>query len=484
MQLNNPDLFKEQCLVGGEWIAPEGRTISVTNPADGKVIGAVPKLGREETARAVQAAWEVFPTWSGLTPSQRAEVLRKWHDLILENRDDLCRILTMEQGKPLAEAKAEIEVGAQYILWFAEEGRRVYGDVIPSPWPGKQPMTARRPVGVTAAVTPWNFPMSMITRKAGPALAAGCPVVIKPASATPFSALALAELAVQAGVPAGVLSVVTGGSADIGAELCENPLVRKLTFTGSTAVGKTLVAQCAGTMKKVSMELGGNAPFIVCADADMDKAVAGAVACKFRNAGQTCVCANRFIVDRRVYDEFTERFAAAVGKLVVGNGLESGVTLGPLIDAKARARMAELVADAVAKGGEVLIGGMSHELGGRFFQPTLIRGATPSMRVFREEIFGPIAPVMAFGTEEEAVALANDTEYGLASYVYTRDVGSFSRIAAGLDYGMVGVNDVGLAGAEVPFGGVKESGLGREGGRQGIEDYLETKYILLGGLAD
>ena len=484
MQLKDPSLFKQACLIGGKWVsAADGAVISVHNPADNSLIGTVPKLGRKETAEAVAEAKKAWPAWKALLPLQRGEILRRWHALIMENVDDLAMVMTLEQGKPLAEAKGEIMLGASYLVWYAEEGRRTYGEVIPSPWPGKQPLTIRQPIGVTAAITPWNFPMSMIARKAAPALAAGCPMIIKPAGKTPFSALAMAELALRAGVPAGILSVITGSSKDIGAELCGNAEVRKLSFTGSTAVGKELMAACAATVKKVSMELGGNAPMIVCADADIDQAVAGAMGCKFRNAGQTCICVNRFIVHESVADAFAAKLTEAVKKIVVGSGLTAGVTQGPMIDATAHKSMQAFVDDAVTKGAKVLTGGKNDAQGGLFFQPTVLTGVTTQMRVFREEIFGPIAPIMTFKTEAEALALANDTEYGLASYVYTRDVGSFYRIAAGLEYGMVGVNEVALASGEVPFGGVKESGLGKEGGRQGIEDYVETKYILLGGLA-
>lgn len=484
MKLQDSSLFKQQCLIGGQWIsAADGAAITVTNPADGSVVGTVPRLGKKETAQAIVAAEKAWPAWKSLRPLQRSDVLRRWHALILENIDDLAIIMTNEQGKPLAEAKGEIMLGLSYLTWFAEEGRRIYGETIPSPWAGKQPMTIRQPVGVTAAITPWNFPMSMIARKAAPALAAGCPMIIKPASMTPFSALAMAELGMRAGIPAGILGVITGSASDIGDELCSNPIVRKLTFTGSTAVGKKLMASCADTVKKISLELGGNAPMIVCPDANIEQAVAGAMGCKFRNAGQTCICVNRFIVHESIHDAFVDGVVAQCKAIIVGNGLEAGVTQGPMIDSSAFAAMQAFVDDAVGKGAKIALGGKPDAKGGLFYQPTVLIGVTPQMRVFREEIFGPIAPVMTYKTEEEAVALANDTEYGLASYVFTRDVGSFYRIAESLDYGMVGVNEVALASGEVPFGGVKSSGLGREGGRQGIEDYLETKYILLGGLA-
>jgi succinate-semialdehyde dehydrogenase/glutarate-semialdehyde dehydrogenase len=484
MKLKDGDLFKQQCLIGGQWVsAADGAVITVTNPADGSVVGTVPKLGKKETAAAVAAAEKAWPAWKNLRPLRRSDILRRWHALIAENIDDLALIMTLEQGKPLAEAKGEISLGMSYITWYAEEGRRVYGETIPSPWAGKQPLTIRQPVGVTAAITPWNFPMSMIARKASPALAAGCPMVIKPAGKTPFSALAMAELGLRAGLPAGILSVITGDSAEIGGELCSNPKVRKLSFTGSTAVGKRLMAACAETVKKLSMELGGNAPLIVCADADIEQAVAGTMGCKFRNAGQTCICVNRLIVHDSVHDRFVAMLVEKAKAIVTGNGLKAGVTQGPMIDSSAFAAMQAFVDDAVAKGARIALGGKPDARGGLFYQPTVLTEVTPEMRVFREEIFGPIAPVMRFRTEGEALALANDTEYGLASYVYTRDLGSFYRIAESLDYGMVGVNEVALASGEVPFGGVKHSGLGREGGRQGIEDYLETKYILLGGLS-
>jgi succinate-semialdehyde dehydrogenase/glutarate-semialdehyde dehydrogenase len=484
MRLNDSSLFKERCLVNGEWIAADdGSELIVYNPADNTALGTVPKLGRAETARAIEGASHTWPVWRSLGPVRRGDILRRWHDLVGKHMDDLATIMTMEQGKPLAEARAEIRLGMTYMTWYAEEGRRTYGETIPSPWPGKQPLTVRQPVGVCAAITPWNFPMSMIARKTAPALAASCPMIIKPASLTPFTALSMAELALRAGVPAGVLQVVTGSASPIGEEFCQNPVVRKLSFTGSTAVGKKLIAACAGTVKKISMELGGNAPMIVCADADLDLAATGALNCKFRNTGQTCICVNRFIVHESVHDAFVAKLVEKVRGIVPGNGLDPDVTQGPLVEEAAFASMQPFVDDAVARGASVAVGGKPHILGGLHYEPTVLTGVTRDMRVFREEIFGPIAPVMAYRSEEEALALANDTEYGLASYVYTRDIGAFYRLSLGLEYGMVGVNEVALASGEVPFGGVKHSGLGREGGRQGIDDYLETKYILLGNLA-
>lgn len=483
MELKDKSLFKQECLVDGQWVkAASGKTIEVRNPADNSVVGTVPSLSKAEVENAIAAAEKAWPAWRALTALQRAAILRKWGELIRANLDDLALIMTTEQGKPLAEAKGELGLGLSYVDWYAEEGKRVYGEVIPSPWPGKQPLTLRQPIGVTAAITPWNFPMSMIARKASPALAAGCPMLIKPASSTPFSALAMAELAVRAGVPAGILSVVTGASGEVGDALCKSPIVRKLSFTGSTAVGKQLIANCADTVKKVSMELGGNAPMVICADADLDLAVNGTMGCKFRNAGQTCICVNRVLVHESVHDAYVAKVVEKVKGIVLGNGVKAGVTQGPQIDEKAHESMQAFVDDAVKKGAKVEVGGKNSALGGLFYEPTVLTGVTPEMRVFREEIFGPILPVIKYKTEEEAIRLANDTEYGLASYVFTNSLGGFYRIASALEYGLVGVNEVGLASGEVPFGGVKMSGMGREGGRQGIEDYLETKYILLSGL--
>ncbi len=481
MELKNRRLFRQQCFINGQWTSAEdGRTFPVYNPANGKELGSAPLLSQAQTAQAIEAARLAWPIWKALSPADRATILHRWHDCILENTDDLAKIMTLEQGKPLAEAKGEIANALGYITWFAEEARRAYGEVIPPSASGKQPLTIRQPIGVTAAITPWNFPFGMIVRKASPALAAGCPMVIKPATKTPYSALALAELADQAGIPAGVFSVVTGEASVVGAEICANPTVRKLSFTGSTAVGKKLIAACAPTVKKLSLELGGNAPLIVCADADLDLAVAGALGCKFRNSGQTCICVNRILVYRGIHDEFVEKLKEQAQKIVLGDGLQAGVTQGPMINNEAHANMQELVDDALAKGAKVVLGGKAGE--GLFYPPTILTEVTPEMRVFREEIFGPIAPIVSFENEEEAVTLANDTQYGLASYVFTRNLKSFYRISTALEFGMVGVNEVTLASNEVPFGGVKESGIGREGGWQGLEGYLETKYILLGGL--
>ncbi|KQW90045.1 NAD-dependent succinate-semialdehyde dehydrogenase [Massilia sp. Root418] len=483
MQLKDPTLLRQQAYINGEWTdADSGKTHAVFNPATGGQIGTIPDCGAAETRRAIEAANAAWPAWRKKTAKERAAVLRKWSDLIVENVDDLALLMTTEQGKPLAESKGEVIFGASFIEWFAEEGKRVAGDTLASPWPDRRLVVTKEPIGVCAAITPWNFPAAMITRKAGPALAAGCPMVLKPAEATPFSALALAVLAERAGVPAGVFSVVTGSPKEIGGEMTSNPIVRKLTFTGSTGVGRLLMEQCAPTIKKLSLELGGNAPFIVFDDADLDAAVEGAIASKYRNAGQTCVCANRIYVQDGVYDAFAEKFVAAVSKLKVGDGTEPGVTQGPLIDAKAVQKVEEHVADALAKGGRLLLGGKRHALGHSFFEPTVIADVTPAMRVSDEETFGPLAPLFRFHTDDEAVALANSTEFGLASYFYSRDIGRIWRVAEGLESGMVGVN-TGLISNEIaPFGGVKQSGLGREGSVYGMEDYLVIKYICLGGI--
>ncbi|WP_227816295.1 NAD-dependent succinate-semialdehyde dehydrogenase [Nitrogeniibacter aestuarii] len=481
LALHDSSLLRQQCLIGGQWMsAPE--QIDVINPATGERIASVPRLGPEAASAAVAAASEAWPAWRAETAKARAAVLRQWFELIMANQDDLARIMTAEQGKPLAEARGEIAYAASFIEWFAEEAKRTYGDVVPSPVSSQRIVVTKEPIGVCAAITPWNFPAAMITRKAGPALAAGCTMVVKPASQTPLTALALAALAERAGVPPGVLSVVTGSAGEIGSVLATDPRVRKLSFTGSTEVGRVLMAQSASTVKKVSMELGGNAPFIVFEDADLDAAVAGAMLSKYRNAGQTCVCANRLYVHDKVYDAFAEKLVRAVNALKIGNGVEAGVSIGPLIDARAVAKVQEHIADATAKGARVLTGGKTHTLGHSFFEPTVLADVTPAMAVAREETFGPLAPLFRFSTEDEVVAMANDTEFGLASYFYARDLGRVWRVAERLEYGMVGVN-TGLISNEVaPFGGVKQSGIGREGSRYGIEDYLVVKYINMGGL--
>jgi succinate-semialdehyde dehydrogenase/glutarate-semialdehyde dehydrogenase len=439
-------------------------------------------LSRAEVAKTIDAANAAFPAWRAKSAKERAALLRRWFDLIIANADDLAIIMTYEQGKPLAESKGEIVYSASFIEWFGEEAKRVYGDTIPQNVPGRRIVVLKEPIGVVAAITPWNFPSAMITRKAGPALAAGCTVVARPASQTPFSATALAELAHRAGIPKGVFNVITGSAGEMGAELTSNPIIRKLSFTGSTEVGKLLMEQCAGTVKKVSMELGGNAPFIVFDDADLDAAGQGALASKYRNTGQTCVCANRLLVQDKVYDAFVDKLTAAVKKLKVGPGWEEGVTQGPLIDLKAVAKMEEHIGDAVEKGAKVVLGGKRHALGGSFFEPTIVTGVTPEMKVAREETFGPLAPIFRFKTEEDAIRMANDTEFGLASYFYARDIGRVWRVAEGLEYGIVGINE-GIISTEVaPFGGVKESGIGREGSKYGIEDYLEIKYLAMGGI--
>ncbi len=483
LQLTDPALLRQQCYVDGRWCdADSGATIAVTNPATGDTLGSVPKMGAEETRRAVEAAERAWPAWRAKTAKERAGILRQWFSLIMANQEDLARLMTAEQGKPLAESRGEIAYAASFIEWFAEEGKRVYGDTIPTHLPDRRIIVVREPIGVCAAITPWNFPAAMITRKAGPALAAGCPMVVKPATATPLSALALAELGERAGLPSGVFSVITGASGAIGGELTGNPIVRKLTFTGSTEIGKQLMAECAGTVKKVSLELGGNAPFIVFDDADLDAAVEGAIASKYRNSGQTCVCANRLLVQVGVYDAFIDKLGRAVDALKVANGMEDGAQQGPLIDMAAVEKVEEHIADAVAKGASIAVGGQRHALGGTFFEPTVLSGVTTDMKVTKEETFGPLAPVFRFSTEDQAIAMANDTEFGLASYFYSRDVGRIWRVAEGLEYGIVGIN-AGIISTEVaPFGGVKESGIGREGSRYGIDDFLELKYLCLGGL--
>jgi len=483
-QLKDRDLFREQCLVDGRWLpADEGGTLPVHNPATAEQLGTIPNMGAAETRRAIEAAARALGPWGARTAKDRAGLLRRWFDLITQHEQDLATLMTAEQGKPLAEAKGEITYAASFIEWFAEEGKRLYGDLIPGHQPDKRIMVLRQPVGVVAAITPWNFPAAMITRKAGPALAAGCTMVLKPATQTPFSALALAELAVRAGIPPGVFNVVTGSAAAIGGEMTSNPTVRKLTFTGSTEIGKKLMAQCAGTVKKLSLELGGNAPFIVFDDADLDAAVQGAIASKYRNTGQTCVCANRLLVQEGVYEEFAHRLSEAVGKLRVGDGLKGVTDQGPLIDSKAVAKVEEHVADAVGKGARVLAGGKRHALGGTFFEPTILTGVTSQMMVAREETFGPVAPLFKFKTEAEAIAMANATEFGLAAYVYTRDLARSWRVCEAIEYGIVGLN-TGIISTEVaPFGGVKESGSGREGSKYGILDYTELKYVCVGGVS-
>ncbi len=480
MNLKDNDLFRQQAFIAGAWCdADDGRTVDVTDPASSELLGRVPNMGGSETLRAIEAADAALPAWRARTAKERAQILRRWFELMLQHEDDLARLMTLEQGKPLTEAVGEIRYAASFIEWFAEEGKRIYGDVIPSPAGDKRLVVIKQGIGVCAAITPWNFPSAMITRKVAPALAAGCTIVVKPANETPFSALALAELAKRAGVPDGVLSIVTGDAVAIGAQLTRHPLVRKLSFTGSTPVGRLLMGQCAPTIKKVSLELGGNAPFIVFDDADIDAAVEGALVAKYRNAGQTCVCVNRFYVHDAVYDTFAERFAARVRDLRVGHGLEGATQIGPLITGKALDKVQSLIADAVEKGADILVGGEGHELGGNFLQPTVLTGVAPGMQLLDEEIFGPVAPLVRFSSDEEVVRLANDTLYGLAAYFYSRDIGRVWKIAEQLEYGMVGIN-TGLISNEVaPFGGVKQSGLGREGSKYGIEDYLEMKYLCL-----
>jgi succinate-semialdehyde dehydrogenase/glutarate-semialdehyde dehydrogenase len=475
--------MREANLIGGAWVqADSGATIDVTNPATGLKLGTVPRSGRAETRRAIEAAEEAFQSWRKTSVLERHKLLRKLHDAILDNQQTLAELLTLEQGKSLTEAKGEVAISAAYILWFAEEGRRTYGDVVPSPWADRRIIVTKEPTGVIAAITPWNFPSSMLARKIGPALAAGCTTVVKPASQTPYSGLAWGALVEEAGFPKGVVNIVTGAAGEIGDELCANPLVKKITFTGSTEVGKILLQKASSTVKKVSMELGGNAPFLVFDDADIGRAVEGAIAAKYRNSGQTCVCTNRFFVQAGVYDRFVEKLVEATGKLKVGPGLDDGTQQGPLIDDKAVEKVEEFVEDAKAKGAKVVAGGKRHALGGTFYEPTVIAGATTDMRFMKEEIFGPVAPIFKFETEEEAVRLANDTEFGLACYFYTNDLGRTFRVSEGLKYGMVGVNEGIITTVEAPFGGVKESGLGKEGGHQGIEDYLDTKYVCIGGL--
>jgi len=483
LPLKDPKLFREQCYVDGAWVnADSGKTFTVGNPASGETLGGVPDMGAAETRRAIEAADRAWPAWREKTAKERAAILRKWFDLMLANQDDLALILTTEQGKPLAEAKGEIAYGASFVEWFAEEAKRIYGDVIPPHQADKRILVIKQPIGVAAMITPWNFPNAMITRKAAPALAAGCTVVLKPAEQTPFSALALAELAERAGIPKGVFNIVTGDAPAIGKELCANPTVRKLSFTGSTEVGRILMRQSADTIKKLSFELGGNAPFIVFDDADLDAAVEGAIASKYRNAGQTCVCANRIYVQDGVYDQFAAKLTAKVQQFKVGAGTEAGVVIGPLIDEQGMKKVEEHVADALGKGAKAALGGKRHEKGGLFFQPTVLTGVTPEMRVSFEETFGPVAPLYRFKTEDEAIRLANNTEFGLAGYFYSRDIGRIFRVAEKMETGMVCVNSGILSTEVAPFGGVKQSGLGREGSKYGIEEYVEVKYVMLGGI--
>ncbi|HEX7043191.1 MAG TPA: NADP-dependent succinate-semialdehyde dehydrogenase [Burkholderiales bacterium] len=483
MKLSDPELLREQCYIDGEWIgAADGKRTPVHNPADGSIVGSVPWLGAAETRDAIQAAQRAWPAWRARTAKERGAILRRWAELLLAHREDLAMLLTAEQGKPLPEARGEIAYAASFLEWFAEEGKRVYGDIIASPQPDKRLLVMKEPVGVCVAITPWNFPAAMITRKAAPALASGCVMIVKPAEQTPLTALALAELSRRAGVPRGVFSVVTGEPSVIGKEMTENPLVRKLSFTGSTEVGRLLMSQCAGTIKKISLELGGNAPFIVFDDADLEAAVDGAIASKYRNSGQTCVCANRILVQEGIYDAFAARLTEKVRAFKVGGGMESGVAIGPLIDAQAIAKVEEHVADAVARGARVVTGGKRHARGGNFYEPTVLVDVVPGARAAREETFGPVAPLLRFRDEAEALRLANDTEFGLAAYFYTRDVARIFRMGEGLEYGMVGVN-TGLISNEVaPFGGMKQSGIGREGSKYGIEEYLEVKYLCIGGM--
>lgn len=481
--LRNPQLFKQQAFINGQWVdALSKETLTVTNPATGEVLGTTPKMGAEETRQAIEAANLAFAKWRKIPAKERAGLLRRWYELIIANQDDLARIMTLEQGKPLAEAKGEIAYGASYFEWYAEEAKRAYGSIIPGPAEDRRILVTKEPVGVCAAITPWNFPSSMITRKVGAALAAGCTIVIKPAELTPYSAFALAVLAQEAGIPDGVISVITGDAPAIGGEMTSNDIVRKLSFTGSTPVGRLLMSQCANQIKKVSLELGGNAPFIVFDDADLDAAVEGAMLSKYRNMGQTCVCANRLYVQEGVYDAFVEKLVAAVEGLKVGNGTQEGITQGPLIEQAALNKVEQHIADALAKGGKLATGGKQHSLGGLFFEPTVVTGVTAEMKVAKEETFGPLAPVFKFSTEEEAIQLANDTEFGLAAYFYTKDVGRAWRVGEGLEYGMVALNSGLLSNEAAPFGGVKQSGLGREGSFHGLDDYMEVKYFLMGGI--
>ena len=482
--ISDSALFRQQCYIDGAWVdADSGETIAVTDPATGEHLGTVPKLGADETRRAIDAAERALPEWRAKTAKERSAILRRWFDLMMEHQEELGYLMTREQGKPLPEAKGEIAYGASFIEWFAEEGKRVYGDVIPQTVGSRRVLAIKQPVGVCAAITPWNFPNAMITRKCAPGLAVGCTFVVKPATMTPYSALACAELAERAGMPKGVFNVVTGGASAIGGELCANKKVRKLSFTGSTSVGKLLLKQCADTVKKVSMELGGHAPFIVFDDADIDSAVQGAILCKFRNCGQTCVCTNRIYVQSSVYDEFSKKLAAATAALKVGNGTEANIEVGPLIEPAAVDKAKEHVEDAVSKGASVVIGGKPHELGGLFYEPTVLANCNSEMKIAHEETFGPVAPLFKFETEEEVIKMANDSDVGLAGYFYARDIGRIFRVAEAMEVGLLGVNDGVIATEVAPFGGVKESGLGREGSKYGIDEYLEVKYVSLGGIS-
>ena len=483
MSLKDKNLFRQQCYIDGQWLdADDGSTIDVSNPATGEILGSIPAMGAAETRRAIEAAKKAQSPWAAKTAKERSVILRRWYELMLEHQEDLAVLMTLEQGKPLAESRGEIAYAASFIEWFAEEAKRLYGDVIPPHQGDKRIVVIKQPIGVVASITPWNFPAAMITRKAGPALAAGCAMITKPATQTPYSALALAELAERAGIPPGILSVVTGKASAIGGEMTSNPIVRKITFTGSTEIGKLLLKQSADTVKKVSMELGGNAPFIVFNDADLDAAVDGAMMSKYRNTGQTCVCANRLYAQSGVYDAFVEKLAVAVNKLKVGDGREDGVSQGPLIDENAVLKIEEHVADALSKGGRLVTGGKRHAKGGTFFEPTVIADATQEMLVASEETFGPLAPVIRFETDDDAIAMANDTEFGLAAYFYSRDIGRIWRVAEAIESGIVGIN-TGIISTEVaPFGGVKESGLGREGSKYGIDDFIEIKYLCIGGI--
>jgi succinate-semialdehyde dehydrogenase/glutarate-semialdehyde dehydrogenase len=484
MQLKETSLLKNQNYIDGQWVAADsGAVTEIRNPANGELLAGVPNAAGAEARRAIEAAQRAWPAWRARTAEDRGRILRRWFELMMTHQEDLARLMTCEQGKPLTESRGEIAYAASFIEWFAEEGRRIYGDVIPSPWPDKRIVVTREPVGVCAAITPWNFPAAMITRKVGPALAAGCTMIVKPAPQTPLSALAMAELAARAGVPAGVFSVITGDERAIGAELTGNPIVRKFSFTGSTEVGRLLASQCAPTLKHLSLELGGNAPFIVFDDADLDAAVEGAIVSKYRNTGQTCVCANRLFVQDGIYDAFSRKLAAAATKLKVGNGLEGGIEQGPLIDQAALAKVEQLVGDALAQGACALVGGRRHELGGTYYEPTVLVDVKPTMRLAREEIFGPVAPLFRFARESDAICMANDTEFGLAAYFYSRDIGRVWRVSSALECGIIGINTGLISTAVAPFGGMKQSGIGREGSRHGIDEYLDLKYLCMGGTA-